>query len=303
MKLKMLIHAPMTMTPLEKSDFTPVFRPLLKSKLPEEVCETSGLFFHKGRLWTHNDSGGDPILYALDSTTFGIVQRITLANAKNIDWEDLCSDGEYVYIGDFGNNRGNRKDLCVYKLPLASIPDEGDATLSAEIIRFSYADQTDFTEQKINDFDCEAFFATEEYLYLLTKSWKTGYTKLYRLSKAPGNCVAELVNRFDSQGLVTGADYDRENHVLVMVGYTKTIWWPFMYVVFDFDEAGESLHHHRYEMPQLAWTQFEGICFFDYGRCYITAESNKTMASSVFEVDFRQWIDQALKTPFQKPHA
>ena len=88
-----------------------------------------------------------------------------------------------------------------------------------------------------------------------------------------------------------------------MVGYTKTIWWPFLYVVFDFDEAGERLHHHRFEMPQLAWTQFEGICFFDYGRCYITAESNKTMASSVFEVDFRQWIDQALKTPFQMPPA
>lgn len=303
MKLKVLIHAPMTMAPMEKSDFTQIFRPLLKSKLPEEVCETSGLFFHKGRLWTHNDSGGDPILYALDTTTFGIVQRITLANAKNIDWEDLCSDGTYVYIGDFGNNRGSRKDLCVYKLPLASIPDEGDATLSAEIIRFSYADQTDFTERKINDFDCEAFFATEEYLYLLTKSWKTGYTKLYRLSKAPGNCVAESVNHFDSQGLVTGADYDRKNHVLVMVGYMKTIWWPFLYVVFDFDEAGEGLHHHRFEMPQLAWTQFEGICFFDYGRCYITAESNKTMASSVFEVDFRQWIDQALKTPFQMPPA
>ena len=43
--------------------YTPLFAPEFKSLLPEEVRETSGLFFHNGRLWTHNDSGGKPILY------------------------------------------------------------------------------------------------------------------------------------------------------------------------------------------------------------------------------------------------
>ena len=46
-----------------KAGFTPLFTPVLKSELPEEVKETSGLFFHNGRLWTHNDSGGKPILF------------------------------------------------------------------------------------------------------------------------------------------------------------------------------------------------------------------------------------------------
>lgn len=272
-----------------------MFRPQFKAKLPKEVCETSGLFFHNGRLWTHNDSGGEPILYALDITTFDIVQRITLDNATNKDWEDLCTDGVNVYIGDFGNNRGDRKDLCVYRLPLSSLPDNGDATLSAECINFRYSDQTDFTSRKLNDFDCETFFVTDDYLYLLSKSWETGITRLYRLSKEPGNHVAELVNSFNSQGLITGADYDRENHILVTVGYMKTLWWPFIYIIYDFDEAGENLPNHRLEMPHLAWTQFEGICFFDYGQCYITAETNKGMVSSVFEVDLRKWIDKELK--------
>lgn len=56
--------------------------PPFRSYLPEEVQETSGLFFHNGKIWTHNDSGGQPILYALDTTNFEIVQRITLVNAK-----------------------------------------------------------------------------------------------------------------------------------------------------------------------------------------------------------------------------
>ena len=268
--------------------------PLLKSELPEEVKETSGLFFHNGRLWTHNDSGGKPILYALDTTTFEVVQRITLDKVKNKDWEDVCTDGENVFVGDFGNNKGNRKDLRIYMFPLADIPQGGDAVLTVDSITFRFADQTDFSKRKVHDFDCESFFASDKNLYLFSKGWETGTTRLYRLPKTPGDYVAEVVNGFDSQGLLTGADYDRENHVLVLVGYVKTIWKPFMYLIFDFDENGERLSNCRFEMPHLAGAQTEGVCFFDNGRCYLTAETSPTVTSRVFVVDFRKWIDKEL---------
>lgn len=268
--------------------------PLLKSELPEEVKETSGLFFHNGRLWTHNDSGGKPILYALDTTTFEVVQRITLDKVKNKDWEDVCTDGENVFVGDFGNNKGNRKDLRIYMFSLADIPQRGDAVLAVDSITFRFADQTDFSKRKVHDFDCESFFASDKCLYLLSKGWETGTTRLYRLPKTPGDYVAEVVNGFDSQGLLTGADYDRENHVLVLVGYVKTIWKPFMYLIFDFDENGERLSNCRFEMPHLAGAQTEGVCFFDNGRCYLTAETSPTVTSRVFVVDFRKWIDKEL---------
>lgn len=268
--------------------------PLLKSELPEEVKETSGLFFHNGRLWTHNDSGGKPILYALDTTTFEVVQRITLDKVKNKDWEDVCTDGENVFVGDFGNNKGNRKDLRIYMFPLADIPQGGDAVLTVDSITFRFADQTDFSKRKVHDFDCESFFASDKNLYLFSKGWETGTTRLYRLPKTPGDYVAEVVNGFDSQGLLTGADYDRENHVLVLVGYVKTIWKPFMCLIFDFDENGERLSNCRFEMPHLAGAQTEGVCFFDNGRCYLTAETSPTVTSRVFVVDFRKWIDKEL---------
>lgn len=268
--------------------------PLLKSELPEEVKETSGLFFHNGRLWTHNDSGGKPILYALDTTTFEVVQRITLDKVKNKDWEDVCTDGENVFVGDFGNNKGNRKDLRIYMFPLADISQGGDAVLTVDSITFRFADQTDFSKRKVHDFDCESFFASDKNLYLFSKGWETGTTRLYRLPKTPGDYVAEVVNGFDSQGLLTGADYDRENHVLVLVGYVKTIWKPFMYLIFDFDENGERLSNRRFEMPHLAGAQTEGVCFFDNGRCYLTAETSPTVTSRVFVVDFRKWIDKEL---------
>jgi hypothetical protein len=68
-----------------------------------------------------------------------------------------------------------------------------------------------------------------------------------------------------------------------------------MYIIFDFDEAGVNLPNHRFEMPQLAGAQIEGICFFDYGRCYVTAETSPTITAKVFVVDFRKWIEKNLK--------
>ena len=276
--------------------FSSFFNPQFKSELPEEVKETSGLFFYNGRLWTHNDSGGKPILYGLDTVTFEVVQKVTLANAKNKDWEDVCTDGEYVYVGDFGNNKGNRTNLRIYKFPLSDIPAEGNATVTVDTIRFRFADQTDFEKRtNLHDFDCEAVFATDEYLYLFSKGWATGTTRLYRLSKKPGKHLAKVVNGFDSQGLVTGADYDRENHILVVVGYVKSIWKPFMYLIFDFDEQGQNLSNHRFEMPQLLGCQTEGVCFFDEGKCFVSAETSKVYSTRVFEVDFRKWIAENRK--------
>ena len=275
--------------------FSPLYNPQFRAELPTEVHETSGLFFHNGRLWTHNDSGSKPMLYALDTSTFEVVQRITLANANNKDWEELCTDGETVFVGDFGNNFGNRKDLKIYTFPLSALPENGDATVEVDTISFVFGDQTDFSKRIINDYDCEAMFAANDYLYLFSKGWETGTTRMYRLSKTPGNQVAEVVNGFDSQGLITGADYDKENRVLALVGYVKTVWKPFMYLIFNFDEAGVKLSHRRFEMPQWRAAQTEGICFFDYGKCYVSAETSPVMSTRVFVADFRKWMDKELK--------
>ena len=276
--------------------YTPLFAPEFKSELPEAVHETSGLFFYNGRLWTHNDSGGKPVLYGLDTTTFEVVQQITLANAKNKDWEDVCTDGERVYVGDFGNNKGKRKNLRIYTFPLSAIPDSGDAKITVDSIRFSFGDQTEFKYEKQNhDFDCEALFATDDYLYMFSKGWATGTTRLYRLPKKPGTYKAEVVNGFDSQGLITGADFDRESKTLVLVGYVKDIWLPFLYLIYDFDDAGVKLANRRFELHNYLGTQTEGICFYDKGRCFLSAETSPAFTSRVFTIDFRKRIAKDLE--------
>ena len=87
-----------------------------KYNLPNTVSETSGLLFLKGTLITHNDSGDDANLYELDTLSGSISRTISITNATNVDWEDITQDETYIYIGDFGNNNGNRQDLKVYKI-------------------------------------------------------------------------------------------------------------------------------------------------------------------------------------------
>ena len=52
---------------------------VMVGELPAEIEETSGLIFHNGKLWTHNDSEGEPVLYSIDTTNGQILERKTIA--------------------------------------------------------------------------------------------------------------------------------------------------------------------------------------------------------------------------------
>jgi len=82
------------------------------ARLPKTIWETSGIVSGtNSTIWTHNDSGGKPILYKID--TNGVILRtLFIKDVKNRDWEDLANDYQgNIYIADIGNNRNQRKDL------------------------------------------------------------------------------------------------------------------------------------------------------------------------------------------------
>jgi hypothetical protein len=80
------------------------FIPSAGVNLNTALTESSGLEYCRGKLWSHNDSGGQPQIYSIDPATGAILQTITLKGITNVDWEDLTADGYYLYIGDVGNN-------------------------------------------------------------------------------------------------------------------------------------------------------------------------------------------------------
>ncbi|MCF6342260.1 MAG: hypothetical protein L3J31_05580 [Bacteroidales bacterium] len=269
-----------------------VYNPPFKYLLPDEVNETSGLIFFRDGLWTINDSGNDPILYRLDTVTGEVVQRITIGGAGNRDWEDLAQDDQYIYIGDFGNNSGSRKLLDIYRIRKEAVPYKGDAEIKSEKIVFQYPDYKGRPEQKKQtNFDCEAFVVIGDSIHLFSKNWGDQQSKHYRIPKIPGNYVAELLFTFDAKGLITAAGYNAQTNQLVLLGYTKNEWVPFIWLLFDFhDQDFFAGNKRRIDMLNIVATQTEGICFTRKHGGVLTSEGNRLFSQTAYDFNTARWI-------------
>lgn len=267
-----------------------VANPPFRFELPQQVKETSGLLWFNGKLWTFNDSGGNPVLYALDTITGAVVQQITVTNVSNDDWEDITMDDQYIYIGDFGNNDGTRTNLAIYKVLKSSIPINGNSGVQATSIKFSYEDQTEFIKSKNHNFDCEAVIAAGDSLYLFTKNRADQHCHIYSLPKSPGTFQARRKARFNTNGLITGADYHPVTKHIVLTGYTQKTYVPFVWLLFDFEDNNFfGGNKRRIELANLFTTQIEGVAFNGLFKVVISAEKSPTFNARVFDFEHENW--------------
>lgn len=246
--------------------------------LSEELSGTSGLISWDGLIWTHNDHA-DPRLHGIDSATAEISRSYLLSDVANIDWEDMAEDGEYIYVGDFGNNAsGDRTNLHILRISMASLP---SGTPSIDTIWFSYSDQQDLSPAEPNktEFDCEALVVSSERIYLFSKQWLTGHTTVYSLEKQPGTHVAQKKTSYNVQGLVTGAILLESEHLLVLCGYTG-ILQPFIYLLYDYPGEDFFAGNKRRVNLLIPFLQVEGITTDDGLIYYLSNESFELQAGA-----------------------
>lgn len=263
-----------------------------------QLSESSGLAFFNGRLWSHNDSGNWPLFYALDTLSGQVVQTFYVRNEIQTDWEDICSGNGYLYIGDFGNNAGNRTDLRILRIDMDSIGNALQDTVSAENIHFIYEDQTDFSGSNAShNFDCEAMFFRDDSLHLFSKNGSNGYTKHYVLPAVPGTHIARLCDSLYVQGQVTSADISGDS-LIVLIGYQPPLYEPFAVLLWDY--AGNALfsgNKRRLTLGSvLAMGQQEGVCFLGARDGFISAEAvgQLNLPARFFRFDFRRFFEQPL---------
>ena len=252
-------------------------KPTFNANLDAKLNETSGLIWWNNQVWTHNDSGGEPALYAIDTATGKVVKKVIIKNATNIDWEDIAQDDTYIYIGDIGNNvNGNRRDLKVYKVKKSDVI--SNTTVKAAIINFSYNDQTDFTPTGSNhtNFDCEALLAYGTSLFLFSKDWVDNKTRLYKLPKKPGTYKAIDIGELNVQGLITGAEIIANKRVIVLTGYNSLVS-PFIYLLYDFTDNQFFAANKRKVSISQSFLQAEGICAISDTNFYISNERLQTL--------------------------
>lgn len=262
------------------------------SPLHKKLKETSGVIYFRKHIWTFNDSGGKPEIYKIDRETGKVIQTVIIENAENRDWEDITQDKKYIYIGDFGNNLGNRQDLKIYKIMKKPIALKKKTKVTSEIIEFSYNDQQSFDVKNRNhNFDCESMISFDDSLIIFTKNWEDGKTRMYKLPKAPGQYKLDYVSSYNVNGLATGADYNKDNNILVIIGYKDR--QPFVFNFENFD--GNTMDRgniYRIEFPRIKNSQTEGISWFDKETIIFTSEKTTKFDQVAYKINIKEVLKQ-----------
>lgn len=253
--------------------------------IPMALTEVSGIVYNAqdDLFWMVNDSGNDPILYGLNIEG-EIIKEIRI-NAENRDWEDLTSDPNgNIYIGNFGNNDNDSKNLSIYKISKDSI-EANRNPITPEIIAFSYPEQLEFPpKKKKRHFDCEAFFFFKDSLYLFTKSRapkSRGLTKLYQLPTKAGFYSAKYLDEFNgcerSGCWITSADINRDGSKIALLNEKGAYFFS------GFDNTNFFKGSSRY-LDFNHSSQKESICFKNDSTLYITDEYLGVSGGNLYEI-------------------
>jgi hypothetical protein len=200
------------------------------------INESSGIAASRRNaniLWTHNDSGDGPFVYAFDRQgKHRGVWRVIGAEAQ--DWEDMAigpgprRGQSYLYIGDIGDNSKKRDHITVYRViepPITakdatSTHSNPNDTQPAETIRLKYPDgKHDAETLLVHPLTADLYVVTKEMasaarVYKLRAPWpKSGVITL--------SYVGEF--RFPDQflGFITGGDISPDGNRLVLCDYLE----------------------------------------------------------------------------------
>lgn len=255
-------------------------------ELSPKLVEISGLQVVGDDFYGFNDSGGEPELYRFNPKKENqILQTIRLKNIKNYDWENMAESDSLIFIGDTGNNAGNRKNLRIYYIKKDDInPKKPFQEVEADTISFFYPEQKDYSVQLHNhNFDMEAMFYLNGKLHLFTKEWESMKTRHFTLSLVDGKQAAWLVESFNTQFLVTGADaYKLKNGdaKIAWVGYTRN---GQVYLMITTVKKGkETFFNQPMELYKIGFSgkvgQVEGVAFKNEKEvCYSAEEFKRNM--------------------------
>ncbi|TNF45736.1 MAG: hypothetical protein EP305_13025 [Bacteroidetes bacterium] len=258
-------------------------------KLDRRLSEISGIDIWQDTLVVAvNDGGNLPVVYFLNLEG-EIVHEVYLKNARNKDWEDLTiGKNDTLYIGDFGNNLGNRKDRAIYKLDLK----EGfkKDTLVPVRMGISFEGQPYQKEKvKSHPYDCESIFWKEDTLWMISKnriskkevkSLKTRQPILYALDPVKGGkaIVMDTLNikriRKGYKDQVTSAD-----------AFNSKIFFLTYDGIYEYKGSGVE-EEQLINFKKL--TQKEALVFINEQKCLVAAEYNRILGGPyLYTIEWR----------------
>ncbi|MNK60313.1 hypothetical protein D3C87_794450 [compost metagenome] len=253
--------------------------------LPKKLKEVSGItyFPETQTLYTLEDSGNKNAIYAIDSKG-KLSKTITISNATNVDWEDITKDkAGNIYIGDFGNNDNERRDLCIYKVAKNQL--NSDLAKAEYKVSFSYPEQKEFPPKKKEMFyDVEGFFEQGGYFYLFTKNRSKGFDGtafIYKIKNAAGTQKAVKIGEFKTCNnynhcVLTSATISPDGKKVALLSHDKVLLFK--------DFKGDLFHKGTQTQLELNhFSQKEAIVFKDNNTLLIADEKTNKIGGNVYE--------------------
>jgi len=272
--------------------------PVVVGPLPSDLGEASGIVRDPRRAdlyWLHNDSGNDPVLFAVD-TAGTLVGRTPIVGATSRDVEDValarCGAAWCLYYADMGDNAAVHPDIVVHRLPLPPVP--SDAAVPTDPVS-PLASYTLVYPGGARDAESLFVDAVRGELGIVTKG-RNDMVELYvadlqALESADGPVALHRVGRLDvpiqpdvSSHLVTAADLSPDGTRLAVRSYTA---------LYLFDWAG-SASFDTLAVPEQASLvpaiepQGEGVAFAADGeRLYLASEGRDNRPPQLSRIDCR----------------
>ncbi|MEX2532325.1 MAG: hypothetical protein WD960_16275 [Gemmatimonadota bacterium] len=242
--------------------------------LPGELRESSGLVaagrFGAPGLWSHNDSGWEPVLFRLGAEG-GLEGTVEVTGARNVDWEAMaagpCPEGRCLYIADTGDNLLRRSDLAIYRVPEPA----GGVRATAPAVRFPLR-----LPDGPRDIEAMTLLSDGRAL-LVSKGWRTPV----EVFRTPQSLTAEgwdepltleKVQTFEGEGrlprMVTGAGSTAAGDLLALRTYE---WLRFFRVAED--GRVDAVPGGWANLRPLREPQGEAVAFLPGNRIALTSEA------------------------------
>lgn len=259
--------------------------------LPKKLKEVSGIIYSTSSnlLWSLEDSGNANEIYGLNFKNGKIEKTITIENTENIDWEDITKDKDgNLYIGDFGNNDNERKDLSIYKIDKNSLATE--SAIPAYKVSFAYPEQKKFPPKKTEMFyDVEGFFEFKNNFYLFTKNRSKGFDGtafLFKIPNTAGFHQAVLMGEFKTcdnynHCAITAATISPDESKVAVLTHDKVF-------LFESFEGDNFLKGTKTILELDHFSQKEAASFIDNDRLFIADERSKSIGGNVYEVSIKK---------------
>lgn len=251
--------------------------------LGSAIDEASGIAVsaaHPGVFYVHNDSGDTARFFAI--TQVGVdLGAFSLQGASAFDWEDMalgpCSPGgpTCLYFADTGDNRRQRSNSVIYRLPEPAVIDASKNTLACDALPFVFPDGA-------HDAEALLVHPTTGVITIVTKV-KTGTSPVFELPMplTPGQTVTAVrvgeVEPPRGSPRFTAGDVHPQGKGVLLRTYTHLFYYPMA--------PGETVAHallgRPCEMPVADEKQGEAVAWMPSGNGYVTVSEGVGAALNV----------------------